>query len=180
MNLKRLQARIISFSLIFIFLFSISVKAEITPQLMMEWSRQPSNVQWAVFNQQTNIQVVDNLGWQSATLYDTYAYTTLNVSNGLVNSIDIRIKRGYEFALTHEVGHCISNANLVPYWWCYQPCFIQIWQAERYNNALMAQGIDDIREYFACAYDMYIRYPAILKQANPMTYNYMIVVLRNT
>ena len=162
------------------FLWAIPVRAEITPQLLQEWGRQPSNVQWNVFYQQTNIQVVDNLGWQSATLYDTYAYTTLNVSNGLVNSIDMRIKRGYEFALTHEVGHCISNANRTPYWWCYQPCFIQIWQAERYNNALMAQGIDDIREYFACAYDLYLRYPQILKQANPLTFNYIKVVLSYT
>ena len=163
-----------------ILLICTPCKAEITPQLLAEWSRQPSNVQWAVFNQNTNIQVVDNLGWQSADLYDTYAYTTLNVSNGLVNSIDMRIKRGYEFALTHEVGHCISNANRTPYWWCYQPCFIQIWQAERYNNVMMAQGFDDIREYFACAYDMYIRYPQVLKRANPMTYNYIIVCLQNT
>lgn len=156
-------------------------KAEITPQLLQEWSRQPSNVQWAVFNQQTNIQVVDNLDWQSANLYDTYAYTTLNVSNGLVNSIDMRIKRGYEFALTHEVGHCISNANRTPYWWCYQPSFIQIWQQERYNCALLVgQGETDIREYFASAYDLYIRFPQILKKACPSTYNYMIVVLRNT
>ena len=172
--------RLISLIGVCILLICTPCKAEITPQLMMEWGRQPSNVQWAVFNQQTNIQVVDNLGWQSANLYDTYAYTTLNVSNGLVNSIDMRIKRGYEFALTHEVGHCISNANHVPYWWCYQPCFVQIWQAERYNNVLMAQGIDDIREYFACAYDLYLRFPMILKQANPQTYNYITVVLSYT
>lgn len=156
------------------------VYAEITPQLMMEWSRQPSNVQWNVYYQNTAINVVDNLGWQSANLYDTYAYTTLNVNNGLVNSIDMRIKRGYEYTLTHEVGHCISNANRTPYWWCYQPCFIQIWQSERYNNVMMAQGFDDIREYFACAYDLYLRYPSILKQANPMTYNYITVVLNYT
>lgn len=172
--------KLLSITWVCVLMMHTQVKAEITPQLLQEWGRQPSNVQWNVYYQNTAINVVDNLGWQSATLYDTYAYTTLNVSNGLVNSIDMRIKRGYEFALTHEVGHCISNANLVPYWWCYQPCFVQIWQAERYNNALMAQGIDDIREYFACAYDLYIRYPQILKQANPMTYNYMIVVQRYT
>ena len=172
--------RIITLTLVCIILLTVQARAEITPQLLQEWSRQPSNVQWAVFNQQTNIQVVDNLGWQSANLYDTYAYTTLNVSNGLVNSIDMRIKRGCEFALTHEVGHCISNANRSPYWWCYQPSFVQIWQAERYNNVLMAQGIDDIREYFACAYDLYLRFPMILKQANPQTYNYITVVLSYT
>ena len=172
--------RTLTLTLACILLLTVQARAEITPQLMMEWSRQPSNVQWNVYYQQTNIQVVDNLDWQSANLYDTYAYTTLNVNNGFVNSIDMRIKRGYEFALTHEVGHCISNANRVPYWWCYQPCFIQIWQQERYNNALMAQGIDDIREYFACAYDLYLRFPMILKQANPQTYNYITVVLSYT
>lgn len=172
--------RIFLLTSIFVLMLTTSVRAEITPQLLVEWSRQPSNVQWNVYYQNTNIQVVDLLDWQSPNLYDTYAYTTMNVSNGFVNSIDMRIKRGYEYTLTHEVGHCISNANRSPYWWCFQPCFIQIWQQERYNNVLMAQGFDDIREYFACAYDLYIRYPQILKQANPMTYNYMIVVLRNT
>lgn len=172
--------RLISLIGVCILLICTPCKAEITPQLMMEWSRQPSNVQWNVFYQNTAINVVDDLGWQSPNLYDTYAYTTMNVSNGLVNSIDMRIKRGYEFALTHEVGHCISNANRTPYWWCYQPCFIQIWQQERYNNVMMAQGFDDIREYFACAYDMYIRYPQVLKRANPMTYNYITVVLNYT
>ena len=174
--------RLISLIGVCILLICTPCKAEITPQLLQEWSRQPNNVQWNVFYQQTNIQVVDNLDWQSQNLYDTYAYTTMNVipNTQYVQSIDMKIKRGYEYTLTHEVGHCISNANHSVYWWCYRPEFIQIWQAERYNNVLMAQGFDDIREYFACAYDMYIRFPQILKQANPQTYNYMIVVLRNT
>lgn len=156
------------------------VRAEITPQLMMEWSRQPSNVQWNLYNQRTNIQVVDQLPWVSPFLADTYGYTTLNVQNGYVQSVDIYIKRGCEFALTHEVGHALSDYARIPYWWAFQPCFVQIWQAERYNNVMMVQGIDDIREYFSCAYDLFIRYPQILKQANPQTYNYMIVVTRNT
>lgn len=174
--------RLISLIGVCILLICTPCKAEITPQLMMEWGRQPNNVQWNVYYQQTNIQVVDNLDWQSPSLYDTYAYTTMNVipNTQYVQSIDMKIKRGYEYTLTHEVGHCISNANHSVYWWCFRPEFIQIWQAERLNNALMFQGVDDIREYFACAYDLYIRYPQILKKANPQTYNYMIVVLRNT
>ena len=156
------------------------VKADINYNLLYNWSFQPPNVQQNLVMQNTHINVVDELPWVSPSLYETYAYTTMNVSNGYVYSIDMYIKTGYESSLTHEVGHCISNAGHSPYWWCYQPCFIQIWQAERYNNVMMAQGFDDIREYFACAYDLYIRYPQILKQANPMTYNYMIVVLRNT
>lgn len=165
-----------------ILLICTPCKAEITPQLLQEWSRQPNNVQWNVFYQNTAINVVDTLPWESPSLYDTYAYTTMNVipNTQYVQSIDMKIKRGYEYTLTHEVGHCISNANHSVYWWCYRPEFIQIWQQERYNNVMMAQGFDDIREYFACAYDLYIRYPQILKQTNPMTYNYMIVVMRNT
>ena len=158
------------------------VKAEITPSLLYEWGKQPSNVQWNVYYQNTAINVVDKLPWESPSLADTWAYTTMNVIPGTtyVASIDMYIKRGYEYTLTHEVGHCISNAGHIPYWWCFRPEFVPIWQAERYNNAMMAQGFDDIREYFACAYDMYIRYPQILKQANPMTYNYITVVLRYT
>lgn len=165
-----------------IWLFPLQAKAEITPSLLYEWGKQPSNVQWNVFYQNTAINVVDKLPWESPSLADTYAYTTMNVipNTMYVSSIDMYVKRGYETALTHEVGHCISNANHSVYWWCYRPEFIQICQQERYNNVLMYQGVDDIREYFACAYDLYINYPQLLKQANPMTYNYMIVVLRNT
>lgn len=174
--------KILTLAWVCILLICTPCKAEITPQLLQEWGRQPNNVQWNVFYQQTNIQVVDKLPWESPSLYDTYAYTTMNViPNTLyVQSIDMYIKRGYESALTHEVGHAISNAGHSVYWWCYRPEFIQIWQAERYNNVMMAQGFDDIREYFACAYDMYIRYPSVLKRANPMTYNYITVVLNYT
>ncbi|MBQ7481326.1 MAG: hypothetical protein IJT80_05555 [Lachnospiraceae bacterium] len=126
--------------------------------------------------------MLDALPWESPDLYETYAYTTMNVIPGTsyVSSIDIFIKKGYEPALTHEVGHALSNARFDLYWWCYRPEFIQIWQRERYNNVLMVQGIDDIREYFACAYDLFIRFPQILKQANPDTYNYIQVVLNYT
>ena len=163
-----------------IILICTPCKAEITPQLLQEWGRQPSNVQWNVFYQNTNIQVVDKLPWESPDLADTWAYTTLNVNQGYVQSINIIIKRGYESALTHEVGHALSCAGRVPYWWCFRPEFIPIWQAERYNNVMMAQGFDDIREYFACAYDMYIRYPQLLKKTNPQTFCYMQVVMNYT
>ena len=173
--------RIITLTLACIFLINVQARAEITLQLLNEWAKQPSNVQWNVYYQNTAINVVDQLPWQSQNLYDTWAYTTMNVNSGIVTSIDMKIKRGYESALTHEVGHCISNANRVPYWWCYQPCFIQIWQQEKYNCVLLiGQGENDIREYFAAAYDLYIRFPQILKQCCPMTYNYITVVLNYT
>ena len=163
------------------FLWTIPVKAEITPQLMQEWSRQPSNVQWNLYNQRTNIQVVDKLPWESPFLADTYGYTTLNVQNGYVQSVDIVIKRGCEFALTHEVGHALSDYAKIPYFWAYQPCFVQIWQAEKYNCALLiGQGENDIREYFAEAYNLYINYPQILRKCCPSTYNYITVVLNYT
>ena len=164
-------------------MLTTSVRAEITPQLMMEWSRQPSNVQWNVFYQNTNIQVVDKLPWESPDLADTWAYTTMNVIPGTtyVSSINMYIKRGYESALTHEVGHALSNANHDVYWWCFQPAFIDIWNREKYNNPLLlGQGEYDIREYFACAYDLYIRFPQLLKQTCPDTWNYLTVVLRYT
>ena len=174
--------RLLTLTLACIILFTVQARAEITPSLLYEWNKQPTNVQWNVYYQNTAINVVDKLPWESPTLADTYAYTTMNVipNTTYVASIDMYVKRGYETALTHEVGHCISNAGHSVYWWCYRPEFIQIWQAERYNNVLMAQGFDDIREYFACAYDAYIRYPQMLKQTCPSTYNYITVVLRNT
>jgi hypothetical protein len=162
-------------------LWTIPVKAEITPQLLQEWSKQPINVQWNLYNQRTNIQVVDQLPWVSPFLVDTYGYTTLNVQNGYVQSVDIYIKRGYEFALTHEVGHVLSDYARIPYWWAYNSAFIPIWQAERYNCALLVgQGEYDVREYFAEAYALFINYPLILKQCCPQTYNYICVVLAYT
>lgn len=160
---------------------AVQTRAEITPQLLNEWARQPNNVQWSVFYQNTNIQVVDTLPWVSPDLYDTYAYTTMNVNNGYVNSVDIVIKRGCEFSLTHEVGHALSNYLHIPYWWATNPLFQQIWQQEKYNCALLiGQGETDVREYFAEAYAIFIKYPQILKQCCPQTYNYLQVVLSYT
>ena len=158
-----------------------TVHAEITPQLIMEWQKQPNNVQWHVFNQNTNIQVVDELPWHSPDLSETWAYTSkYKDGTGLVSHIDIVVKRGYESTLSHEVGHCLEDCNRVLNWWVLQPCFMQIFQQERFNCPLLFQGTNDIREYFACAYDAYIRYPKILKQSCPMTYNYIKVVLSYT
>ncbi len=71
--------RLISLIGVCILLICTPVKAEITPQLLQEWARQPNNVQWNVFYQNTNIQVVDELPWESPDLADTWAYTTMNV-----------------------------------------------------------------------------------------------------
>ena len=174
--------KLISLTWVCILLMHTQARAEITPQLLQEWAKQPPNVQWNVFYQQTNIQVVDQLPWESPDLAQTWAYTNMNVIPGTqyVSSVDIVIKRGYESALTHEVGHAISNCNHCLWWWCFRPEFIEIYQRECYNNVLLAQGFNDIREYFACAYDLYIRYPQILKQTCPDTFNYITVVLKFT
>lgn len=163
-------------------MIAVPVRADINYNLIYNWSFQPANVQQDLVDKNTHIYVVDQLPWESPDLYETYAYTTMNVIPGTmyVQSIDMYIKTGYEFALTHEVGHALSNADHYAYLWCFMPDFVRIWQEERYNNVMMAQGFDDIREYFACAYDMYIRYPELLKKTNPQTFNYMVVVNRNT
>lgn len=169
------------FASLFMFMgLTISVKADITPQLIQEWNRQPSNVQWDVFYKNTSFNVVDELPWQSPDLADTWAYTSKYTNNGLVNRIDIVVKRGYESSLTHEVGHCLEDCNHSLNWWAYRPEFIQIWQQERFNCPLLFQGLTDIREYFACAYDAYINYKPILKQCCPQTYNYIRLVLQYT
>ena len=163
-----------------IMLMCAPVSAQINYNLIFNWSFQPTNVQNDLVRKKTNIQVMDTLPWESPELAQTWAYTTLNVQNGRVQSIDMYIKTGYESALTHEVGHALSVYADIPYWWCNQPIFDQIWIAERFNNVMMAQGFDNKIEYFACAYDMYIRFPELLKQTNPMTYNYIQVVLNYT
>lgn len=158
------------------------VHAEITPNIIKEWSKQPANVQWHVYFQNTSINVVDVLPWHSPDLSETWAYTSkYKDGNGLVGNIDIVIKRDYESSLTHEIGHCLEDCNHVLNWWAFQPCFIEIWQKERLNCPMLAgQGYYDIREYFAEAYNMYINFPYLLKQACPDTYNYIKLVLRYT
>lgn len=174
--------RLIFLTLICILLMTVQARAEITPQLIQEWEKQPNNVRWNLYYQPTSINVVDTLPWVSPDLYDTWAYTsTYKTPAGMVDHLEIVIQRGNEYALTHEVGHCISHAGRVPWWWCYRAEFIQIWQNERFNCPLLVgQGADDIREYFACAYDAYIRYPQLLKNCCPNTYNYITVVLKYT
>ena len=173
------RLKLLLFTIIFTLLFTVQVKAEITPQLIQEWNKQPPNVQWHVYYQNTSFNVVDKLPWESPDLAETWAYTSkYKDNNGMVNHIDVVVKRGYESALTHEVGHCIEDANRVANWWAFQPCFVQIWQQERYNNILLYQGWTDIREYFACAYDLFVHQPRILKQSCPQTYNYIQVVLK--
>ena len=158
------------------------VKASITPQLINEWNKQPPNVQWSVFYQNTNIQVVDKLPWESPDLEETWAYTSkYKDNNGFINHIDIVVKKGYESALTHEVGHCLEDQYKVLNWWVIQPCFIEIWQRERLKIPQLAgQGFYDIREYFAKAYNLYINMPWLLKQGCPDTYNYIRLVLQYT
>ena len=164
-------------------MFPQTVKAEINNRILEEWAKQPTNVQLNVYYQNTNIRVVDNIPYSDPTLYDVYGLTSMYTIpyTTYVSRIDVQIKKDHESSLTHEVGHCISNANHSLYWWCYRPEFYQIWMAERDKAyVLMAQGHDDIKEYFADAYDLYINWNGILKRVCPMTYNYMTVVLKYT
>lgn len=174
--------RMIIAALVCILLLQVPVRADINYNLIFNWQIQPPNVQQNLVLQNTSIHVVDTLPWESPDLAQTWAYTTMDVIPGTtyVRNVDIYIKTGYESALTHEVGHALSNAGHTVYWWCFRPEFIQIFQKERYNNVMMAQGFDNILEYFACAYDMFIRYPEILKKTNPETFNYLTVVMRYT
>ena len=161
----------------------LRAKAEINNRILEEWAKQPSNVQWNVYYQNTNIRVVDNIPYSDPTLYDVYGLTSMYTIpyTTYVSRIDVQIKKDHESSLTHEVGHILSNAGHTLYWWITRPEYLDIWQRERYNCvALMAQGVDNPIEYFANAYDLYINFPQILKKCCPDTFNFMTVVLRNT
>ena len=174
--------RLLTLTLLACMLLTVQAKADVNYNLLLEWSRQPQNVQQNLVNQCTNIRVVDEIPYYDPNLVDVIGLTTMNVypNTMVVRSIDMQIERGAEYCLTHEVGHCISNANHSLYWWCYRPEFIKIWQEEKDNNPILAQGAFDIREYFACAYDGYVRYGPLLKKTCPSTYNYIKLVLRYT
>lgn len=182
MNLRKLLARIIKATCLVCMLMTVQARAEINYNLLMEWSRQPSNVQQNLVNQNTNIRVVDEIPYYDPNLVDVIGLTTMNVypNTTIVRSIDMQIEKGAEYCLTHEVGHCLGNCYHVWQWWVYRPEFIQIWQQERHNCVLLYQGEDDIREYFATAYDAYIRFPQLLKHCCPSTYNYIKLVLQYT
>ena len=68
-------------AVLFVFLINTSVKADINYNLLHNWSLQPPNVQQNLVDKRTNIQVVDKLPWESPSLYETYAYTTMNVQH---------------------------------------------------------------------------------------------------
>lgn len=155
------------------------VRADINYNLLYNWSLQPPNVQNNLVRKNTNIQVVDNLAWEDPNLVTTYAYTTKH-NIPYVSNIDMYIKKGEEDSLTHEVGHCLSDYDHFFNWWIEQPCFDAIYQAERRNNIAMYYGFYSKEEYFATAYDMYINNPKFLQRTNPMTYNFITVVLSYT
>ena len=179
---RKTMKRLLLTTLLACMLMTVQAKAEINYNLLLEWSRQPQNVQQNLVNQNTMIRVVDEIPYYDPNLVDVIGLTTMNVypNTMVVRSIDMQIEKGAEYCLTHEVGHCLGNCYHVWQWWVYRPEFIQIWQTERHNCVLLYQGEDDIREYFATAYDAYIRFPQLLKHCCPSTYNYIKLVLQYT
>lgn len=175
--------RIIPTFILACMLMTVQVKAEINYNLLLHWSYQPPNVQQNLVKQVTTIRVVDDIPFSDPNLLDVYGLTTMYCMPGTtyVTHIGIDVEKGHEDSLTHEVGHAISTINHSLWWWCLRPEFLDIWNRERFNCVpLMAQGVDDPKEYFANAYDLYIRFPQILKQVCPDTYNYMTLVLKYT
>lgn len=162
---------------------SVDAKAETNNNVAFYLARQPANVQAYIARQGVNIQVVDQLQYSWPGLI-AHAYTTMYGTEDYISGIDIVLLSGYESALTHEVGHCVSNLGNVRYYWAKTPEFMQIWAVERMGvngaDVLMAQGWEDPVEYFACAYDMYINFPQLLMKQHPQTYNYIQAVVAQT
>lgn len=63
-------------------MISVPARADINYNLIYNWSFQPPNVQQDLVAKRTNIQVVNTLPWESPDLYETWAYTTMNVTPG--------------------------------------------------------------------------------------------------
>ena len=158
----------------------VDVKAETNSNVAFYLARQPANVRSRLAKQGVTINVMDQLDYSAPELATTWAYTNMYGSLDNINRIEIVLQKGYESALTHEVGHCISNYGNIAYYWAKTPEFTAITAAESHNSVFAAQGWDNPIEYFACAYAMYIDFPAALKQFHPMTYNYIQAVLAQT
>jgi len=165
--------RFITMVLTFIFIISMGVnaKAETNNNITYYLSRQPKNVQARLVQQGVNIQVVDSIDREFPGLATTYAYTSMY--GNPVYQIDIVIERGLESALTHEVGHCLSNLGNIPHYYDQTPEWKAICAAESKNSVYTAQGWDDPVEYFAVAYQMYIDFPQALARFHPLTFQYM-------
>lgn len=160
---------------------TVNAKAETNSNIAFYLAMQPANVQAHIAKQGVNISVVNELPWTSSDLAITYAYTTMHGTQDVITGIDIVIKSGYESALTHEVGHCISNLGNIRYYYATTPEFQAICAAECRNSLYVSsQGWDNPIEYFACAYDAYINFPQALKKYHPLTYNYIQAVVAQT
>ncbi len=165
--------KFIAIALTFIFIISMGVnaKAETNNNVTYYLSRQPANVQAHIIKQGVNIQVVDNIDLNFPNLATTWAYTSMY--GDPVYQIDIVLEKGSEGALTHEIGHCLSNLGNIPHYYDRTPEWQAICAAESKNSIFAAQGWDDPVEYFAVAYQMYIDYPQVLAQFHPLTFQYM-------
>lgn len=140
---------------------------------------QPKNVRNFLAKQNVDIQVVDELEWQSPDALATFAYTMVDFTDDrkTITGIKVRLKRGYTEALPHEIGHVISCYNNIAFYWANTPEFEQIWQLESHNSMLIANGWADSDEYFAEAYKFYVESPEWLKEHHPMTYEYVKAVV---
>lgn len=166
-------------AIIFSCLITVNVKADINYNLLYEWSKQPTNVQYSLARQGVTIEVAPFLNWNSSDLMETWAYTQVFTKPDLrtITACKIILLQNHEDCLTHEVGHALSNYNGYRYFWTDNYIWDSIYVSENSKQMIYPQGWQNKYEYFACCYEEYLKYPLYMKKLQPSSYNYISVVL---
>lgn len=161
-------------TLLSLFVFPITVKAEVNNNLIMYYSILPENVRAFIGTKNVSFNSVDTIYYYPA-MENVTGLTTFNMNGDLVTGMTVQIKKGREDCLIHEIGHVIDTAGGTLYSLSSTPAFTQIYAAERYKNTqyFYTNGTDNAHEYFAESFNQYITNPDTMKKYNPLTYKYI-------
>ena len=178
MNIKKYRL-IMLLTFLSLFIFPMTVKAEVNNNMVMYYSILPENVRTFVGTKNVSFNSVDTINYYSA-MGDVTGLTTFNMTGDLVTGMNIDIKKGREDCLIHEIGHVIDTAGGKLYSLSSTPLFTQIYVAERYKNTqyFYTNGTDNAQEYFAESFNQYITNPKNMKKYNPLTYKYIDKIVR--
>ena len=97
-------------ALLSLFIFPITVKAEVNNNAIMYYNTLPENVRVFVGTKNVSFNSVDTISYYSA-MGDVMGLTTFRMAGDLVTGMTVEIKKGREDCLIHEVGHVIDTAG---------------------------------------------------------------------
>lgn len=169
-------------ALVLMCLFFVSTDVH-AADIAFYWNQQPENIKNYLLRTGTTIQVVDALPSSHMAGNQDLGVTLTHLSGGSITGTEIYIRRNFEQMLTHEIGHCVSHYNNIPFYWAKTPEFQQIWMLEAPSSGITefwGYPTNTPVEFFAVGYDLYFNYPDFFKKKCPETYKYIKNVIANT